>query len=61
MKAREDALARFDSLSIISTDKGIQFTPWAWTGSVMAGGMKTAMDGKGRFRDNIFVKRLDTH
>ena len=58
VEALDEALARFGPPSIMNTDQGSQFTSWAWTGRLMAEGVKISMDGKGRFLDNILVERL---
>lgn len=43
---------------IMNTDQGTQFTSFAWTDSLRRSGVRIAVDGKGRFIDNIFIERL---
>jgi putative transposase len=41
-----------------NTDQGSQFTSAAFTGLLLANSIKISMDGKGAWRDNVFVERL---
>jgi putative transposase len=43
---------------IFNTDQGAQFTAAAFTGRLLAAGVRVSMDGKGRCLDNVFVERL---
>ena len=54
----EDALARHGRPEIFNTDQGSQFTGAAFTGVLAAHDIKISMDGKGAWRDNVFVERL---
>jgi putative transposase len=54
----EDALARHGKPDIFNTDQGSQFTGAAFTGLLAANGIAISMDGKGAWRDNVFVERL---
>jgi putative transposase len=54
----EDALARHGRPEIFNTDQGSQFTGMAFTGVLAAHDIKISMDGKGAWRDNVFVERL---
>ena len=54
----EDALARYGKPEIFNTDQGSQFTGAAFTGVLAANGIAISMDGKGAWRDNVFVERL---
>ncbi len=54
----EDALARHGKPEIFNTDQGSQFTGAAFTGVLTANDIKISMDGKGAWRDNVFVERL---
>ena len=58
VEALEEALSRFDAPEIFNTDQGAQFTAEAFTGALKAHGIVISMDGKGRWRDNVFVERL---
>jgi putative transposase len=54
----EDALARHGKPDIVNTDQGSQFTGSAFTGALTSRGIAISMDGKGAWRDNVFVERL---
>jgi putative transposase len=54
----EDALARYGKPDIFNTDQGSQFTGSAFTGVLAGNGIAISMDGKGAWRDNVFVERL---
>jgi putative transposase len=56
--ALEEALARHGKPEIFNTDQGSQFTGAAFTGVLAAHEIKISMDGKGAWRDNVFVERL---
>ncbi len=53
-----DALARYGKPEIFNTDQGSQFTGQAFTGVLTNNGIAISMDGKGAWRDNVFVERL---
>src|SRR5260370_1322902 len=54
----EDALARHGKPDIFNTDQGSQFTGAAFTGVLANNGIAISMDGKGAWRDNVFVESL---
>ena len=54
----DDALARHGKPDIVNTDQGSQFTGAAFTGVLIKNGIAISMDGKGAWRDNVFVERL---
>ena len=54
----EDALARHGKPDIFNTDQGSQFTSQAFTGVLADNDIAISMDGKGAWRDNVFVERL---
>jgi len=56
--ALEDALARHGKPEIFNTDQGSQFTGAAFIGVLSTNDIKISMDGKGAWRDNVFVERL---
>ena len=58
IEAVEDALARYPKPEIFNTDQGSQFTSAAFTGMLKTAGIAISMDGKGAWRDNVFVERL---
>lgn len=58
VEALEEALARHGRPEIFNTDQGSQFTSLEFTGVLTAAGVSISMDGKGAWRDNVFVERL---
>ena len=54
----EQALAKYGTPEIVNTDQGSQFTAEEFTRVVLAAGCKLPMDGRGAWRDNVFVERL---
>ena len=43
---------------MFNTDQGSQFTSWEFTQVLQDRGVRTCMDGKGPYQDNIFMERL---
>jgi len=58
IEALAEALAKHGKPDIFNTDQGSQFTGAAFTGVLAAHEIKISMDGKGAWRDNVFVERL---
>ncbi len=58
IEALEEALARHGRPEIFNTDQGSQFTSHAFTSVLLEAGVAISMDGKGSWRDNVFVERL---
>jgi putative transposase len=58
IEALEEALSRNEKPEIFNTDQGSQFTSEAFTGRLKENGIAISMDGKGRWRDNVFVERV---
>jgi putative transposase len=58
VEAREEAFARYGQPDIVNTDQGSQFTAGTFTGAVLCRGVRLSMDGKGAWRDNVFVERV---
>jgi putative transposase len=58
LEAVEEALDRHGRPEIFNTDQGSQFTSTEFTGLLQANGIRISMDGKGCWRDNVFVERL---
>lgn len=54
----EEALARYGKPKIFNTDQGSQFTSQSFTGVLKDNGIAISMDGRGSWRDNVFVERL---
>ena len=50
--------ANMASLEIFNSDQGSQFTSEAFTSILEKNGIAISMDGKGSWRDNVFVERL---
>jgi len=57
-EALEEALNRYGQPEIFNTDQGSQFTSDEFTTILKERGIKISMDGKGAWRDNVFVERL---
>ena len=53
-----EALARHGKLSIFNTDQISQFTTVAFTGLMQDHATSISMDGRGAWRDKLFVERL---
>lgn len=58
VRVLDAALARHGKPAIFNTDQGSQFTSLAFTGRLTAEGIAISMDGRGCWRDNVFVERL---
>jgi putative transposase len=54
----EVALTRFGTTEIFNTDQGSQFTSMAFTAVLLREKVAISMDGRGAWRDNVFVERL---
>ncbi len=54
----EQAFARYGAPEIVNTDQGSQFTGSSFIGVLDSHGIRISMDGKGCWRDNVFVERL---
>ena len=58
IEAVEEALARYGRPEIFNSDQGSQFTSHDFTKVLLDQKIKISMDGKGAWRDNVFVERL---
>jgi putative transposase len=58
LDAVEEAVARHGKPEIFNTDQGSQFTSADFTGLLKDNGIAISMDGKGSWRDNVFVERI---
>ena len=56
--ALEEAIDRFGAPEIFNTDQGAQFTSAAFLDVLRTHNIRISMDGKGCWRDNVFVERL---
>jgi putative transposase len=55
LEARKEAIARDGRPEIFNTDPGRQLTSDALTGKLKEGNIRIRMDGKGRWRGNVFL------
>lgn len=58
IEAVEEALARHGKPDIFNSDQGSQFTSIDFTAVLNKAEIAISMDGKGAWRDNVFVERL---
>ena len=58
VEALEEAILKYGAPEIMNTDQGSQFTSAAFIGLLQQHGIRVSMDGKGCWRDNVFVERL---
>lgn len=58
VEALEEAMARFGKPEIMNTDQGSQFTSIDFIKAITDAEIRIGMDGKGAWRDNVFVERL---
>lgn len=58
IEAVEEAMARHGKPDIFNTDQGSQFTSAEFVGLLQRHEIRISMDGKGCWRDNVFVERL---
>lgn len=56
--ALDEAIQRYGKPEIMNTDQGSQFTSLGFIQTLMENGIQISMDGKGCWRDNVFVERL---
>ena len=58
LEAVQEALTCYGTPEIFNTDQGCQFTSLEFTGLLKDHAIQISMDGKGCWRDNVFVERL---
>jgi putative transposase len=58
IEAVQEAIARYGTPAIFNTDQGSQFTSGEFTQLLKDHGIAISMDGRGCWRDNVFVERL---
>ena len=56
--ALETAMTRYGVPEIVNTDQGSQFTSEEFVSTVLDSGAALSMDGKGSWRDNVFIERF---
>ena len=54
----QDAFDHYGTPEIVNTDQGSQFTAQEFVKAVEDKGCRFSMDGRGAWRDNVFVERL---
>jgi putative transposase len=54
----EQAFRQYGTPEIVNTDQGSQFTAQAFVDTVLENGCRLSMDGRGAWRDNVFVERV---
>jgi putative transposase len=58
VEAVKEAFERYGKPEIFNTDQGSQFTSEEFVDLLKQSGVRISMDGKGSWRDNVFVERL---
>ena len=58
VEALEEAILKYGPPEIMNTDQGSQFTSSAFISVLEQNKIQISMDGKGCWRDNVFVERL---
>jgi putative transposase len=58
VEALEEAIARYGAPEIFNSDQGSQFTAAAFVELLHRHRIRISMDGRGAWRDNVFVERL---
>ncbi len=58
MDALEAAIHNYGAPELMNTDQGSQFTGADFIGALQANQIQISMDGRGCWRDNVFVERL---
>lgn len=58
VEAAQEAITRYGTPEIFNTDQGSQFTSVEFTSVLQHNGIAISMDGKGCWRDNVFLERL---
>ncbi len=58
VEALEEAIAKYGAPEIFNTDQGSQFTASSFIQVLQKHHIQISMDGRGAWRDNVFVERL---
>jgi putative transposase len=58
VEALEEAISRYGTPEIFNTDQGSQFTASSFIDVLQRNKICISMDGRGAWRDNVFVERL---
>ncbi len=54
----KECIEQYGCPEIINSDHGIQYTSQKWIELLAKKGIKISMDGKGRYKDNIWIERF---
>ena len=54
----EEAMAQLGWPEIFNTDQGSQFTSPRFTSLLQQAGVRVSTDGRGRWKNNVFIERL---
>jgi len=58
IEALNEAITKYGAPQIMNTDKGSQFTSAEFIDTLKTNEIAISMDGRGQWRDNVFVERL---
>ena len=58
VEALQEAIDHYGTPEIVNTDQGSQFTSLDFVNAVLSQGIRLSMDGKGCWRDNVFIERF---
>jgi len=58
VEALREAALRYGALEIVNTDQGSQFSSAQFVAEAASIDARQSMEGKGCWRDNVFVERL---
>ena len=58
VEALETAIGQYGAPEIVNTDQGAQFTSTEFVATVLDSGAKFSMDGRGAWKDNVFIERF---
>src|SRR5690625_1335681 len=58
VEALEEALRRYGRPLVFNSDQGWQFTSRRFTQVLKDAGVRISMDGRGAWRDNVFIERF---
>jgi putative transposase len=58
IEALDEAVIKYGRPEIMNTDQGSQFTSFEFTQTLRDHGIQISMDGRGCWRDNVFIERF---
>jgi putative transposase len=58
LEALTEAIKHYGTPEIFNTDQGAQFTSEAFSAALLQHDIRISMDGKGRWKDNVFIERF---